>query len=147
MLFTQGSILINCSRLSGRVTDQVAGLYSDFTTMLVYRWNTGATAVVDFASSVMGDPEFMQGVADSVSMGSTSASAAIGNMLYAMKEQVYSTINSMLPKELGKLLFKKATEEEVKKEAAQEVGTGKPLEHRYCSKLNQMLKFKVRTSL
>ena len=57
MLFTQGSILINCSTLSGGVTDQVAGLYSDFTTMLVDGWNTGATAVVDFASSVMGEQD------------------------------------------------------------------------------------------
>ncbi|WP_434949637.1 conjugal transfer protein TraN (plasmid) [Shewanella sp. HL-SH4] len=57
------------STLSGGFTDKVGGMYSDFSAMLVDGWNTGSKVVVDFASSVMGDPEFMSGVAESVTTG------------------------------------------------------------------------------
>jgi conjugal transfer mating pair stabilization protein TraN len=111
------------SSLSGGVTDQIGGLYTDFTSMLVEGWNSGATAVVDFASSVMGDPEFMQGVADTFQIGAGQAAGkgVVAGLMHQMQQQVFSYLNDLLPDALADMLFQEATDEMVEKGTA-EVG-------------------------
>ncbi|MBB1390086.1 MULTISPECIES: conjugal transfer protein TraN [unclassified Shewanella] len=109
------------SSLSGGVTDQIGGLYTDFTSMLVDGWNSGATAVVDFASSVMGDPEVMQGVADSLQIGASEAAkkGAIDGLMHEMEQQVFTFLNDLLPDALAKMMFQEVTSETAKELGAQ----------------------------
>jgi hypothetical protein len=108
------------SNLSGGYTDKIGGLYNDFTEMLVNGWNTASTAVVDFASSIMGDPEFMKGVADSVSIGGGNAAGeALTSLMHSMQQQLYTTLNNLLPDQIASMLFQEATDEMVEQGAAQ----------------------------
>ncbi|MCL1107752.1 conjugal transfer protein TraN [Shewanella algicola] len=101
------------STLSGGVTDQIGGLYTDFSSMLVDGWNSGATAVVDFTSSIMGDPDFMQGVSETVQLGGSTAEEAVSGIMHTMQQQVYSFLNNALPEELAGMLFQEATDKMV----------------------------------
>lgn len=109
------------SSLSGGVTDQIGGLYTDFTSMLVDGWNSGATAVVDFTSSVMGDPEVMQGVADSLQIGASEAAkkGVIDGLMHEMEQQVFTFLNDLLPDQLAKMMFQEATDKMVEAGAAE----------------------------
>ncbi|WP_156029418.1 hypothetical protein [Shewanella colwelliana] len=49
--------------------------------MLVNGWDAGATAVGDFAGSVMGDPEFMQGAVDAIQIGGETAAEGVVDTL------------------------------------------------------------------
>lgn len=103
----------------------IEGLYSDASSMLVNGWNAGSSAVVEYTSSMFGDPEFMSGWADSLKIGSTggsSLSSAVSAAMYKMQQQVYSWLNSELPSELSAMLFKTAGEDAVKEGAAQQTG-------------------------
>lgn len=107
------------STLSGGVTDQIGGLYTDFTTMLVDGWNAGSAAVVDFASSIMGDPEFMQGAADAVGIGAGEAAkqSVINTMMVEMQQMVYSFLNEALPEAIAEELFQTVTQEMIDDQA------------------------------
>ncbi|MGI2227726.1 conjugal transfer protein TraN [Shewanella frigidimarina] len=108
------------SSLSGGVTDQIGGLYTDFTTMLVDGWNSGATAVVDFASSVMGDPEFMQGVSEGIQLGGgATAEEALSSLMHTMQQQLYTFLNNALPEEIASMIFQEATTKMVDQGVAQ----------------------------
>ncbi|GIU40927.1 conjugal transfer protein TraN [Shewanella colwelliana] len=112
------------STLSGGVTEQMAdkigGMYSDFTTMLVDGWNAGASAVVDFASSVMGDPEFMQGAVDAIQIGGeTAAEGVVDTLMHQMQQQLYTFLNDLLPDALADMIFQEATQDMINKGAAQ----------------------------
>lgn len=108
------------STLSGGVTDQIGGLYTDFTSMLVDGWNSGATAVVDFASSMMGDPEFMQGAVDAITVGGeTTADGIVSSLMHQMQQQLYNFLNDLLPDALADMLFEEATAEMVDQGVAQ----------------------------
>lgn len=100
------------STLSGGVTDQIGGLYTDFTSMLVDGWNSGATAVVDFASSVMGDPEFMQGAVDAITVGGeTATDGIVSSLMHQMQQQLYNFLNDLLPDALADMLFDTVAEQ------------------------------------
>jgi conjugal transfer mating pair stabilization protein TraN len=103
------------SSLSGGVTDQIGGLYTDFTSMLVDGWNSGATAVVDFTSSVMGDPEFMQGVADTFQVGAGEAAkkGVVSGLMHEMEQQVFTFLNDLLPDAMAEMMFQEASAEMV----------------------------------
>ncbi|QIR16326.1 conjugal transfer protein TraN [Shewanella aestuarii] len=107
------------STLSGGFTDKVGGMYSDFSAMLVDGWNTGSKVVVDFASSVMGDPEFMSGVAETVSTGGASVTEAINGVMHTIQQQIYSTLNNLLPEALADMLFQEVTAESAERLGAQ----------------------------
>jgi hypothetical protein len=110
------------STLSGGVTDQIGGLYTDFTSMLVDGWNSGATAVVDFASSMMGDPEFMQGAVDAITVGGeTATDGIVSSLMHQMQQQLYSFLNDLLPDALADMLFDEVTTE-VGGQVVQEIG-------------------------
>lgn len=110
------------STLSGGVTDQIGGLYTDFTSMLVDGWNSGATAVVDFASSMMGDPEFMQGAVDAITVGGeTATDGIVSSLMHKMQQQLYSFLNDLLPDALADMMFDEVATE-VGGEVVQEIG-------------------------
>ncbi|SUJ05493.1 conjugal transfer mating pair stabilization protein TraN [Shewanella morhuae] len=108
------------STLSGGVTDQIGGLYTDFTSMLVDGWNSGATAVVDFASSMMGDPEFMQGAVDAITVGGeTATDGIVSSLMHKMQQQLYNFLNDLLPDALADMMFQEATDQMVQEGVAQ----------------------------
>ncbi|MFV7762860.1 MULTISPECIES: conjugal transfer protein TraN [Shewanella] len=112
------------STLSGGVTDQMAdkigGMYSDFSTMLVDGWNAGASAIVDFTSSVMGDPEFMQGAVDAIQIGGeTAAEGVVDTLMHQMQQQLYNFLNDLLPDALADMIFQEATDKMISEGAAQ----------------------------
>ncbi len=106
-------------KLSNSVTDKVGGLYTEYSQMLVDGWNAGSKAVVDFASSAMGDPEFMKGVADGVQLGQTTAKKATEGVMYSMQQGLYNFMNDLLPDALSNLLFEEAGQQAIDAGAAE----------------------------
>lgn len=111
------------SSLTGGVTDNIGGLYTEFSDILVEGWNSGASAVVDYASSIMGDPEFMENAVETFQVGAGDAAGKgfINELMNEMQQQLYSTLNDLLPDVLADMMFETTTAQ-VGGEAVQQVG-------------------------
>lgn len=99
------------STIGQKLPTQVTGLYDDIGSMLVNGWNTGATAVVEWTSSILGDPEFMSGIADAITIGETALGEGVNAALAAAQQQMFQFINKLLPDAVSELIFSEVTTE------------------------------------
>lgn len=114
------------TNLGAYVPDAIGGMYTNFTNMIADGWNAGSKVIVDFTSSIMGDPDVLADAVASISNGSATASEAVSVMINTMQQSVYSFINGALPEELAGMLFQEVTQnmisDETKDFAANQVG-------------------------